>query len=199
MLSNLAKIESLLFASGSTGISLQQLAECTGLMKPAVQEQLLQLQKKYVKDSECSLELLVTEERYRLATKGKYAALLKHYFEEPSTTVLSRASLETLAIIAYYQPVTRIRIEQVRGVQSNGTLHKLLAFNLINEKGRLDAPGKPIVYGTTESFLDYFGLKKLADLPELPVKDELQLENSSQNLMELFDQAIENGVEREGA
>ncbi|GAJ25515.1 segregation and condensation protein B [Liquorilactobacillus sucicola DSM 21376 = JCM 15457] len=200
MLANLAKVESLLFVSGAEGISLQQLTDCTGMMKPAVKEQILLLQKKYENDDECSLEIISTKERYRIATKKKFATLLQHFFEEPNITALSRASLETLAIIAYYQPVTRIRIEEVRGVQSSGPLHKLLAFNLISEKGRLDAPGKPILYETTETFLDYFNLKSLADLPQLPEKNEVQLETDDQNLMELFDEALQDeDQKKEGA
>ncbi|WP_311406963.1 SMC-Scp complex subunit ScpB [Liquorilactobacillus uvarum] len=196
MLSNLAKVESLLFVSGSEGISLQQLAECTGMLKPAVKDQLSCLQNKYHNDADCSIEVISTEDRYRIATKKDFAFLLKRYFEEPSMTALSRASLETLAIVAYYQPVTRVQIEEIRGVQSSGTLRKLLTYNLISEKGRLDAPGKPILYITTESFLDYFNLKKLADLPPLPEKDGMQLGDDGQDLMELFDQTLQDEKQR---
>ncbi|KRM96347.1 segregation and condensation protein B [Liquorilactobacillus aquaticus DSM 21051] len=196
MLSNLAKIESLLFVSGGEGISLQQLAACTGMLKPAVKDQLTRLQDKYCNDTECSIEIISTEERYRIATKKEFAPFLKNYFEEPGMTALSRAALETLAIVAYCQPVTRVQIEQIRGVQSNGTLHKLLTYNLIIEKGRLDAPGKPILYVTTELFLNYFNLKSLEDLPQLPEKDEMQLGDDGQNLMELFDQTIQGEKQR---
>ena len=97
---------------------------------------------------------------------------------------ISGACLETLAIIAYKQPVTRIEIEEIRGVQTGGMIQKLLLLDLIKEDGRLDAPGRPILYSTTTAFLDYFGIKTLSELPELPKdKDE---QASDEDVLELF-------------
>lgn len=101
---------------------------------------------------------------------------------------ISGACLETLSIIAYKQPVTRIEIEEIRGVQSGGMIQKLLLLDLIKEDGRLDAPGRPILYSTTTNFLDYFGIKDLSELPELPKdKDE---QASDEDVLELFNEKL---------
>ncbi|KRL08241.1 SMC-Scp complex subunit ScpB [Liquorilactobacillus hordei] len=189
-----AEIEALLFVAGNEGISLAQLSQLTGLMKPAVIEQIGVLNKKYVADEDCCLEIIVTNEFYRLATKSKFAELLKNYFEAPNMSALSRAALETLAIIAYQQPVTRVRIDEIRGVKSHGSIQKLLAFELIEEAGRLEAPGRPILYKTTENFLNYFGLHSLDELPSLPeISEEGVLNDGEQNLLDLFNETLEDG------
>lgn len=101
---------------------------------------------------------------------------------------ISGACLETLSIIAYKQPVTRIEIEEIRGVQSGGMIQKLLLLDLIKEDGRLDAPGRPILYSTTTNFLDYFGIKTLSELPELPKdKDE---QASDEDVLKLFNEKL---------
>ena len=185
MLSNQAKIESLLFVSGSEGISLTEISQLIGLLKPAVHDQILRLNKKYQEDSSCSFEIIEAGERYRLATKKVFSNLLKQYFEAPSMIEISGACLETLSI---KQPVTRIEIEEIRGVQSGGMIQKLLLLDLIKEDGRLDAPGRPILYSTTTNFLDYFGIKTLSELPELPKdKDE---QASDEDVLELFNEKL---------
>lgn len=189
MLSNQAKIESLLFISGNDGITVREIALLTGIMKPAVLEQLKLLEEKYAKDNNSALKLIHADERYRLVTKKALATLVRQYFESPAMTELSGAALETLAIIAYRQPVTRLQIDEIRGVQSSGMLQKLLALDLVTEAGRLDAPGRPIMYKTTENFLNYFGIENLAQLPELPKQEEDPRENDA-DLMELFNDAL---------
>lgn len=189
MLSNQAKIESLLFISGNDGITVREIALLTGIMKPAVLEQLKLLEEKYAKDNNSALKLIHADERYRLVTKKALATLVRQYFESPAMTELSGAALETLAIIAYRQPVTRLQIDEIRGVQSSGMLQKLLALDLVTEAGRLDAPGRPIMYKTTENFLNYFGIENLAQLPELPKQEENPRENDA-DLMELFNDAL---------
>ena len=165
MLSNQAKIESLLFVSGSEGISLTEISQLIGLLKPAVHDQILRLNKKYQEDSSCSFEIIEAGERYRLATKKVFSNLLKQYFEAPSMIEISGACLETLSIIAYKQPVTKLEIEKIRGVKSDHAVNKLVEYNLVCERGRLDAPGKPILFGTTEEFLRRFSIHSLDDLP----------------------------------
>ncbi|SEM66311.1 segregation and condensation protein B [Ligilactobacillus sp. WC1T17] len=189
MLSNQAKIESLLFVSGADGISATQLAQLTGLLKPAVYAQINKLNEKYQADHACSVEIIEANERFRLVTKKSFAPLLKEYFAAPATTEISGASLETLAIVAYKQPVTRLQIEEIRGVQSGGVIQKLLLLELISEAGRLDAPGRPILYQTTDTFLDYFGLNSLKELPPLP-QDDAEATDQSDNFMELFSQTL---------
>ena len=192
MLSNKAKIESLLFVSGSEGITLGQLSQLTNMMKPAVKEQLAALEAKYVADPDTSLCLLTAGETYRLATKKSLATVVKEYFESPAMTTLSKAALETLAIIAYKQPVTRVEIEEIRGVQSAGVIQKLLLYDLITEQGRLNIPGRPFKYGTTDHFLDFFGLISLSDLPAVDEEQVLQTEgNNSTDFMKLFNSSLE--------
>lgn len=105
--------------------------------------------------------------RVRMVTAPEYAAAVERFLGLDLSTKLSKAALETLAIIAYRQPITRAEIDEIRGVQSSGVLRTLLARELIEEVGRLDTVGHPILYGTTFRFLEYFGLKSLDDLPPL--------------------------------
>ena len=161
--SNLAQVEGLLFISGDEGITLGNLAKITGFMKPALREMLAALQAKYAQDQDSALILLQSADTYRLATKQALAPVIKHFFEVPLTV-----PLETLAIIAYRQPITRLEIDSIRGVQSSGGIQKLMVRGLIDTKGRLDAPGRPFLYITTDNFLNYFGLTTLDELPALP-------------------------------
>lgn len=169
----IAQLEGLLFVSGDEGITLNDLAQITGFMKPAIINLLKELAVHYTKDPNSALVLLHSDQTYRLATKQSLACVVKHYFEVPLTTPLTRALLEVLAIIAYRQPITRLEIDDIRGVQSSGSLQKLLARGLVDTHGRLAAPGRPFRYVTTEAFLDYFGLTSLADLPPLPAEADL--------------------------
>lgn len=168
MTTTIAKIEGLLFISGDEGITLNELAELTGLMKPAVNQNLIKLNDKYRKDEDCALTILMSNDTVRMATKSELGRTVKQYFEAPSSTGLSQASLEVLAIVAYNQPITRVEIDEIRGVQSSGTLNKLALRQLITEVGRKAEAGRPKLYGTTDYFMDYFGLKELTDLPPLP-------------------------------
>lgn len=164
----LAQIESLLFVSGDEGMTVADLATVTGLMKPAVLATLERLAQKYAADADCALELMVNDTTYRLVTKEAASEVVQRYFESPLITTLSPASLEVLAIIAYRQPITRIEVDEIRGVQSASTVQKLVLRRLIEAAGRLDEPGRPKLYRTSAYFLDYFGLQQLSDLPPLP-------------------------------
>ena len=166
-MSNLAKIEGLLFISGDEGITVTDLSNITGFMKPAVLGLLNKLGQQYAENDDCALTLLQSDETYRLATKSSLSDVMKAYFEKPLTTPLTQALLEVLAIIAYRQPITRIEIDALRGVQSSGSIQKLIARGLIETHGRLNVPGRPFRYVTTNAFLDYFGLQTLKDLPPL--------------------------------
>lgn len=163
----LAEIEGLLFISGDEGISLGELSQVTGYLKPAVLEMLAQLKAKYTQDDDCALALLNSGTVYRLATKATLAETMQRYFEVPMTTPLTQSLLEVLAIVAYKQPMTRLEIDEIRGVQSSGSLQKLIARGLVQTQGRLSVPGRPFLYVTTDNFLDYFGMASLAELPTL--------------------------------
>lgn len=167
-LTNQAQIEGLLFISGDEGITLGDLAKISGFMKPAVLAILQELKKKYEDDPTSAFILLESDQTYRLATKPQLAEVIKHYFEVPLTVPLTKALLEVLAIVAYRQPITRLEIDDIRGVQSSGSLQKLMVRGLVDTHERLDAPGRPFLYSTTPAFLNYFGLSDLDELPPLP-------------------------------
>ncbi|HJA73681.1 MAG TPA: SMC-Scp complex subunit ScpB [Candidatus Limosilactobacillus faecipullorum] len=183
-MNNQAKIEALLFIAGDEGITLGDLANLTGLLKPAVQGLLGEITEKYAQDETCALKLLVSADTYRLATKGELAPVVKDYFETPLTVPLTPALLEVLAIIAYRQPITRIEIDDLRGVQSSGSIQKLVVRGLVETKGRLNVPGRPFRYATTTAFLDYFGLADLSELPPLsePAEEIMDSEQFAQAL-----------------
>ncbi|KRK98120.1 transcriptional regulator [Secundilactobacillus odoratitofui DSM 19909 = JCM 15043] len=167
-MSKMQQLEALLFVSGETGLTIKELASLTGSLVPAVNQTLAKLNEKYQSDPDCALVILKSSETVRLATKETLAQLVSQYFEAPSSTGLSQASLEVLAIIAYNQPITRIEIDEIRGVQSSATLNKLLLRQLITEAGRRKGPGRPKLYQTTDYFTDYFGLDNIDQLPPLP-------------------------------
>lgn len=167
-MSKMQQLEALLFVSGETGLTIKELASLTGSLVPAVNQTLAKLNEKYQSDPDCALVILKSSETVRLATKETLAQLVSQYFEAPSSTGLSQASLEVLAIIAYNQPITRIEIDEIRGVQSSATLNKLLLRQLITEAGRRKGPGRPKLYQTTDYFTDYFGLDNIEQLPPLP-------------------------------
>lgn len=199
MASNIQKIEALLFVSGEDGLSLADIAEMTGFMKPAVTTMLDNLANKYEKDPDSALTVLNFGHRYRLATKAEVATVIKNYFDAPQLTKLSPASLEVLAIVAYKQPITRLEIDEIRGVQSGSMLQKLTIRNLISEAGRLDEPGRPIIYQTTDYFLDYFGLTNLQSLPALPNIQPDNLNNNGDLYLKQFNEKLhENEAKSDG-
>lgn len=167
-MTNIEQVEGLLFVAGDEGISLAELAHATGFMRPAINHLLDEIKQRHQANADDPLCLLVNDGVFRLATKVELAPVIKRYFEAPLATSLSQASLEVLAITAYQQPVTRIDIDEIRGVSSTATLQKLVLRNLIEAHGRKDEPGRPILYQTTNYFLDYFGLATIAQLPPLP-------------------------------
>lgn len=114
------------------------------------------------------LEIIRAEDSYQLCTKKEYYEYIYPVFDKRSKPNLSNAAIETLSIIAYNPKITRAQIEAIRGVSSDGTVYKLLEYNLIEEAGKLDAPGRPTMYKTTNNFLKMFGMTNLDELPELP-------------------------------
>ncbi len=175
----LATLEAILFAMGES-VELSKLAEVIEEDKDTTKELLMELKQKY--DSPASgIDLLELEDCFQLATKpGTYDALVK-IAKTPRRMSLSESVIETLSIIAYKQPVTRIEIENIRGVSCDFAVNKLLEYGLICELGRKDAPGRPLLFGTTEEFLRSFGVKSLKDLPEI---DTLQIEELKQEAEE---------------
>lgn len=177
-MNKIANIEALLFVAGEKGLSLEILADLTELSRKEVESLLKDLHKSYIDNKESGLTIIETANTYQIVTKDNYSESVKRYAQSPYSQKLSRALLETLAIIAYRQPITRIEIEEIRGVQVTGNLKKLGTRELIKKVGELEKPGNPILYGTTDFFLDYFAINSLKELPELTEKinhDEVEL------------------------
>ena len=168
-MSTLAKIEALLFVAGEDGLTLRQLADLLNIPVTGAQQSLEKLADKYQQDDDSSLLLMETSKNYKLVTKKDHAELLRQYSKSPINQSLSRAALETLSIIAYKQPITRVEVDDIRGVNSSGALSKLLAFDLIKENGKKEVIGRPNLYVTTDFFLDYMGINSLEELP--PVEE----------------------------
>ena len=171
-MSKLAEIEALLFVAGEDGLRVRQLAELLSLPPTGVTQSLEKLAEKYQKDEDSSLALLETSNTYKIVTKQDSAELLREYSKAPINQSLSRAALETLSIIAYKQPITRIEVDEIRGVNSSGAISKLQIFDLIRENGKKEVLGRPNLYVTTDYFLDYMGINSLE---ELPVVEETEL------------------------
>jgi segregation and condensation protein B len=135
-----------------------------GMDKPAIKGILEELKTEY---QGRGIQLLEIAEGYQLCTRTEYSEWIKRFYTIDKGSKLSQASLEALSIIAYKQPITRAEIEEIRGVDSGGVVKTLLEKNLARNMGRKKVPGRPMMYGTTRKFLEYFGLKSLADLPTL--------------------------------
>ena len=179
MTNYISVLEGLLFVAGDDGITLEEASYILELERSAVR-QLLDELKKRLEDENSGLELLLTASHYKLVTKASLKTYIEKYAVSPYSSQLSQASLETLAIIAYKQPVTRVDIESIRGVQSSGSIQKLLLRDLIEEAGRLDSPGRPKLYKTTAYFMDYFGLESLDALPDASDLFDLDSEEANQ-------------------
>ena len=179
MTNYISVLEGLLFVAGDDGITLEEASYILELERSAVR-QLLDELKKRLEDENSGLELLLTASHYKLVTKASLKSYIEKYAVSPYSSQLSQASLETLAIIAYKQPVTRVDVESIRGVQSSGSIQKLLLRDLIEEAGRLETPGRPKLYKTTAYFMDYFGLESLDALPDASDLFDLNSEEANQ-------------------
>jgi len=163
----LAILEGLLFLCGDDGLSIEQAAASMDATEEYVAELFDELQKYYLQESR-GIEIARFGEKYRFLTKAAIHDAAKKLFQTSTEAKLSNAALETLAIIAYKQPITRVEIEEIRGVGADVMLRKLVARGLIQEDGRSEAAGRPILYSVTDEFLDSFKLLSLDELPELP-------------------------------
>ena len=160
-------IEAVLFTSGKTVVHKQEiLSLIEGVSEEEVDKAAAELRQNYDRAG-CSFCLEEVAHGYRLTTRPEFGPWLNKFYKEKEKRHLSAAAIESLAIIAYKQPVMRLEIETIRGVNSEGVLHSLLEVGLIRIMGRKQIPGRPILYGTTNKFLELFGLKNLADLPPL--------------------------------
>ena len=163
-----AIIEGILFVCGDEGITLQQLSDVIGINSESLLGMMDTFITEYNGDEARGLEMVYYGNHYKLVSKAIAHPYCKKLFEEETSKQFSQAALETLAIIAYKQPITRVEIEEIRGVSCDMMLRKLLARNLIKEAGRLNTPGLPYTYEVTDEFMDTFSLTSLKELPQLP-------------------------------
>ena len=166
-----AEIEAILFSLGES-VDIAVIADAVGLSRAETEKVLKDMQQRY-EAAERGIRLIRLEDRYQLSTKKELYPTLIKVVRQPQKTTLTDVLMETLSIVAYRQPVTRTEIEKIRGVKCDHAINKLVEYNLIQEVGRLDAPGRPILFGTTEEFLRHFGTDSVDDLPAMnPVKVE---------------------------
>ncbi len=158
--------EAVLF-SGGEPLSIDRFSQVFDITPEKVVEVMEALSKR-LNSKDKGVELVRMENTYQLSTKKEYAGYIKKMFDIKRRTPLSPAALEVLAVVAYNQPVTKSFIEQVRGVDCSGVVTTLVEKGLIEERGRLELPGKPLLYGTTKNFLRCFGISDLTELPPLP-------------------------------
>lgn len=161
-----AIIEAILFAAGGM-VKQKELVLALEMSIQDIDTLIENMQEEY-KNKNRGIELIKVDDSYQLCTKKELYEYVYPVLDKRTKPNLSNAALETLAIIAYNPKITRAEIEQIRGVNSDGTIYKLLEYNLIEEVGRLDAPGRPTIYSTTKEFLKMFGISSLEELPELP-------------------------------
>ena len=159
-----AIIEAILFAAGRI-VSQEELVLALEIDKKQIDEIIKSMQEEY---KERGIEVIKIDNGYQLCSKKEYYEYIYPILDKRAKPNLSTAALETLAIIAYNQRATRAEIEAIRGVNSDGTIYKLLDYGLIEDAGKADLPGRPTTYTTTPEFLKMFGYESLANLPELP-------------------------------
>ncbi len=167
----LGVLEGLLFAVGDEGLTLEQVSEILEIDIEEAKEILKNLKSTYEEDNR-GVRISYLGNAFKLTTKKEHKDYYQKLIESPYTNTLSQAALETLAIIAYNEPITRLVVDEIRGVSSSQLLRKLSAKGFIKECGRSEIPGRPILYKTTNEFLDYFGLSSLTDLPKINLEEE---------------------------
>ncbi len=158
-----AVIEAILFTMGDS-VEVGKLAAAIEQDVPTTDTIIHNMMDRYNAEG-CGIKIIELEGSYQMCTKAEFYEDIIKVAAQPKKAVLSESALETLSIIAYKQPVTKLDIEKIRGVKSDHSVNRLVEYNLIQELGRLDAPGRPILFGTTEEFLRVFGLSSLEDLP----------------------------------
>ena len=164
-------LEGILFVMGDEGVDLKTICDTMNITETEAKSLLMELKKNYESDDR-GLRISFLGEAFKLTTKQEHKEYYEKLVVNPETNKLSQAALEILAIVAYNQPITCPEINEIRGVQSNPSVRKLVAKGLIKEAGKSDMAGRPNLYRTTSEFLDYFGLATIEDLPKVEVKDE---------------------------
>ncbi|WP_305133827.1 SMC-Scp complex subunit ScpB [uncultured Clostridium sp.] len=177
-------IESMLFVSGEP-LSLRELSNNLEIKDKVIEEVIKEMMNEYEEKSR-GIKLISIDGAYQLVTKSENSDYIQKLLKKNKKHSLSQASIESLAIIAYKQPITRIDIDEIRGVKSESAIQKLVERGLIKDIGRLEVPGRPILYGTTDEFLRQFGLKTIKELPSL----DLYSDKETQSSMKVLNKAL---------
>ncbi|MDT8860090.1 SMC-Scp complex subunit ScpB [Alkalihalobacillus sp. MEB130] len=186
-----AAMEGLLFVVGDEGLTGEDIASVLDIDVETIHDAISSLQVLY-KEQQRGLQIVEMAGAFRLTTRPEHAPYFKKLAASPLHSGLSQAALETLAIVAYRQPITRMEIDEIRGVKSDRAIHNLSSKLLIKEVDRAPGPGRPILYGTTKFFLDHFGLNSLTELPPLPENvDEQSLEDEADLFFRKFEETLE--------
>ena len=182
-------IEGLLYVQGDLGLTLEQVSNILEITIDESKQLILSLKQDYI-EQDRGLRINYLGNSFKLTTKEEHKDYFKKLLENPKNNTLSNAALETLAIIAYNEPLTRGEVDEIRGVDSVYVIRRLLAKGLIKEAGKSDKPGHPILYKTTNEFLDYFGLSSIEELPQIDILTE-----EEQNEKDLFKSTYKDKVE----
>ena len=189
-MNKLAVLEGLLFVVGDDGLTLDQMTEILEIESDEAKELLGKLKEKYESD-DSGIRINFLGNTFKPTTKKERREYFQKLIETEDSNVLSQAALETLAIVAYNQPITRAEVNEIRGVDSAQMIRKLTAKGLLKEAGRSEAIGRPILYATTSEFLDYFGLSTIEELPKI---DDLEVSDDSQET-DLYQSKYKENIE----
>lgn len=192
-----AVIEAVLFTMGKA-VELEKLALAIGQDQETARQAVERLKERYEKDKR-GMEIVQLEDSYQMCTRTGFYENLIRVAAAPKKQVLTEVMLETLSIIAYKQPVTKLEIEKIRGVKSDHAVNRLVEYNLVYEVGRMDAPGRPALFATTEEFLRRFGVGGLLDLPRMnpEQEEEIKAEVEEELQMKLEDLPKDGAVQGE--
>ncbi|MFJ7667444.1 SMC-Scp complex subunit ScpB [Lysinibacillus sp. NPDC097195] len=188
-----SRIEALLFVVGDDGLTIKQLAHLLSEAEEVVAHAMAALRTALEEDDNRGITIKEMAGVYQLITKPELADTIQKLVENPTAQSLSQASLEVLAIVAYKQPITRVAIEDLRGVKCERPLQTLASRGLVKEVGRSEGTGRAILYGTTKEFLNYFGLNSIEEMPPLPEEENGETEQETDLFMTKFQETF-NGV-----
>ena len=185
-----SRIEALLFVVGDDGLTIKQLSQLLGEVEENVVQAMEALRTIYEEDLARGVTVKEIAGVYQLITKSELADTIQRLVENPTVQSLSQASLEVLAIVAYKQPITRVAIEDLRGVKCERPIQTLASRGLIKEVGRSEGTGRAILYGTTKEFLNYFGLNSIEEMPALPEDELVETEQETDLFMTKFQETF---------
>ncbi|MBE6154625.1 MAG: SMC-Scp complex subunit ScpB [Firmicutes bacterium] len=190
-MNKLGVLEGILFVVGDEGINLNSLCEIMEITNEEAKELLLTLKNNYEKEDR-GIRISYLGDAFKLTTKEEHKEYYQKLIDNPDNNILSPSTLEVLAIIAYNQPITRVEVDEMRGVSSSHIIRKLVAKGLVKEAGKSKMPGRPNLYRTTHEFLDAFGLASLSELPEINENKDIDEET------ELFTSIYKEGIDEVG-